>query len=58
MMTDKEMIDWLEMQYVTVRIPLRYGSRECFMASPEEQEADWPAEPSDLRDKIRKAMYI
>lgn len=51
-MTDKEMLDWLEMQYVVVRIPLRYGSRECFSASPVEIEADWPDEPSNIRQLI------
>lgn len=51
-MTDKEMLDWLEMQYVVVRVPLRYGSRECFSASPVEIEADWPAEPSNIRQLI------
>lgn len=51
-MTDKEMLDWLEMQYVVVRIPQRYGSKECFSASPVEVEADWPAEPSNIRQLI------
>lgn len=51
-MTDKEMLDWLEMQYVVVRIPLRYGSKECFSASPVEIEADWPAEPSNILQLI------
>lgn len=51
-MTDKEMLDWLEMQYVVVRIPQRYGSRECFSASPIEVEADWPSEPSNIRQLI------
>jgi hypothetical protein len=56
--TDTEILDWLCMQYVTVRIPLRYGSLECFMASPEEQEADYPAEPSDLREKVKIASRM
>jgi hypothetical protein len=51
-MTDKEMLDWLEMQYVVVRLPQRYGSKECFSASPVEIEADWPAEPSNIRQLI------
>lgn len=51
-MTDKEMLDWLEMQYVVVRIPMRYGSKECFSTSPVEIEADWPAEPSNIRQLI------
>lgn len=51
-MTDKEMLDWLEMQYVVVRIPQRYGSKECFSTSPVEIEADWPAEPSNIRQLI------
>jgi hypothetical protein len=46
--TDTEMLDWLSHQYVVVRIPLRYGSRECFAGSPDLEEETW-----DLRSKIR-----
>lgn len=54
--TDKQMLDWLEMQYVTVRIPLRYGSKECFMASAVDDDGEML--PSDLREKIAKAMKL
>ena len=40
-------LDWLERQHVIVRTPLRYGSREDFMASPDEDGG-----PSDLRAKV------
>lgn len=47
---DKTRMDWLERMFVTVRTPLRYGSRECFMASPDDlEDAD---QPSDLRQRI------
>ena len=45
---DAEMLDWLSRQYVAVRIPLRYGSRECFIGSPDLEEETW-----DLRAAIR-----
>ena len=31
---DSERIEWLEKNYVSVRKPLRYGSKELFTASP------------------------
>jgi hypothetical protein len=37
---DAERMDWLGSQFVTVRIPLRYGSRECFMGSPEDDDGE------------------
>ena len=48
---DTEMLDWLSRQYVAVRIPLRYGSRECFIGSPDLEEETW-----DLRAAIRAAI--
>lgn len=48
---DAERLDWLSMQYVVVRTPLRYGSLECFEGSPEDTDG-WEQEPWDLRGKI------
>lgn len=50
LVADKARMDWLEMQAVIVRIPLRYGSRECLSACPDDlEDAD---QPSDIRQKI------
>jgi hypothetical protein len=48
---DTAALDWLEKMAVTVRIPLRYGSRELFWASPDEDGA-----PSDIRTQIKAAQ--
>lgn len=48
---DAGRMDWLEQQYVTVRTPLRYGSRARFHTLPDEE-----GEPSDIRTKIDAAM--
>ena len=52
---DAELLDWLGNQYVTVRIPLPYGSRECFIGSPDDNDGDAPS-PWDIRAAIRTAI--
>jgi hypothetical protein len=51
---DAERIDWLCEQYVVVRIPLRYGSKECFQGSPE--DGDGETFPWDIRASIDAAI--
>lgn len=51
---DAARLDWLCRQFVTVRIPLRYGSRECFMGSPDDGDGD--SLPWDIRAAIDAAM--
>jgi hypothetical protein len=51
---DAERIDWLCEQYVVVRIPLRYGSKECFQGSPE--DGDGETFPWDIRTAIDAAI--
>jgi hypothetical protein len=51
---DSAMLDWLSQQFVTVRIPLPYGSRPCFLGSPDDNDG-WSS-PWDIRSKIRAAM--
>lgn len=50
---DAARLDWLGEQFVTVRIPLRYGSRECFMGSPDDNDGE-PV-PWNIRAKIDAA---
>ena len=50
---DTERLDWLCKQYVTVRIPMRYGSRMCFLGSPE--DGDGETFPWDIRAAIDTA---
>ena len=50
---DAEYLDWLELQYVEVRIPLRYGSKECFCSSPDDDDGELL--PWDIRAAIDKA---
>lgn len=50
---DSARLDWLCQQFVTVRIPLRYGSRECFMGSPDDNDGE--SVPWDIRSKIDAA---
>ena len=38
---DAERLDWLGNQFVTVRVPLRYGSKECFMGSPTDKDGEF-----------------
>lgn len=52
---DSAILDWLEMHCVNVRIPLRYGSRDLFWATPEDREGDTDG-PSDLRSQARSAI--
>jgi len=47
---DTKRLDWLCRQFVTVRIPLRYGSEACFMGSPADDDGDLV--PWDLRAAI------
>ncbi len=54
-LSDKRRLDWLERQSVSVRTPLLYGSRERFIASPEDRDAEEDM-PSDLRKRIDAAM--
>jgi hypothetical protein len=51
---DAERLDWLSQQFVTVRIPLRYGSRECFMGSPDDNDGE--SVPWDIRARIDAAI--
>ena len=51
---DAEYLDWLALQYVEVRIPLRYGSKECFCSSPDDDDGELV--PWDIRTKIGKAL--
>ena len=50
---DSARLEWLCQQFVTVRIPLRYGSRECFMGSPDDNDGE--SVPWDIRSKIDAA---
>lgn len=50
---DSARLDWLCQQFVTVRIPMRYGSRECFMGSPDDNDGE--SVPWDIRSKIDAA---
>ena len=52
---DAELLDWLGNQYVTVRIPLPYGSRECFIGAPDDNDGAAPS-PWDIRAAIRTAI--
>ena len=38
---DAARLDWLGNQFVTVRVPLRYGSKECFMGSPTDKDREF-----------------
>ena len=38
---DAARLDWLGNQFVTVRVPLRYGSKECFMGSPTDKDGEF-----------------
>ena len=51
---DTRRLDWLASMTVNVRVPLRYGSRNLFWASPDDEDGHF--EPSDLREKIDKHM--
>lgn len=52
--SDGEMLDWLERHAVNVRVPLVYGSKDLFWATPD--ECDGEQTPSDLRAQIRAEM--
>lgn len=54
MNTDKQRLDWLQSKCVNVREPLRYGSRDMFWSSPQDDEGDITL--SDIREQIDKAM--
>lgn len=51
---DKKRLDWLEMQCVSVRTLLPYGSLENFSANP--GDGDGETFPSDIRQKIDESM--
>jgi len=51
---DAARLDWLEKMTVNVRIPLRYGSRDLFWTSPDDDDSD--VGPSDIRAKIDIAI--
>jgi hypothetical protein len=51
---DSALIDWLCQQVVEVRIPLRYGSQQCFIGSPDDNDGE--SVPWDIRASIRRAM--
>ena len=51
--TDTQRIDWLCEHVVNVRLPLPYGSRDMFWASPIDDDSGHT--PSDLRAKIDAA---
>lgn len=53
---DAERLDWLCEQYVVVRIPLRYGSKECFQGSPE--DGDGETFPWNIRASIDAARSV
>jgi hypothetical protein len=54
-MEDTARMNYLESKVVNVREPLRYGSKDKFWASPEDQDGDSPI-PSDLRQQIDEWM--
>jgi hypothetical protein len=55
--TDSELLDWLEMQLVEVRTPLRYGSKADFLSAPTlADDGGEEDQPSDLRSKIRERL--
>lgn len=49
--SDTERLNWLERMVVEVRAPLRWGSRQLFIANPEEVEG-MEDDPSDIRAQI------
>lgn len=51
--TDQDRMNWLEEQSVTVRIPLVYGSTDCFQACASGRDGD---DTSDIRDLIDKEI--
>jgi hypothetical protein len=51
---DAERLDWLEGMTVNVRVPLRYGSKDLFWATPDDH-GDYN-EPSNIRAQIDAAM--
>jgi len=51
---DSALLDWLAQQVVEVRIPLRYGSQQCFIGSPDDNDGE-PV-PWDIRAATRTAM--
>lgn len=50
---DAERLDWLSRQFVTVRIPMRYGSIECITGMP--TDGDGESKPWDIRAAIDDA---
>lgn len=54
MPTDKDRLDWLERQYVEVRLPAFCGSFSAFQVGPEGDE-EFP-EPSRIRELIDKQI--
>jgi len=52
---DARRLDWLELQVVEIRTPLRYGSRRAILSAPEGDEEIGPL-PSDIRAAIDAAM--
>ncbi|WP_322068963.1 hypothetical protein [Paraburkholderia bannensis] len=53
---DRERMDWLSSQVVNVRVPLPYGSRDLFWASPTDDDAGHT--PSDIRARIDAARGL
>lgn len=50
-LSDTERLNWLERMVVEVRAPLQWGSRQLFIANPEEVEG-MDDDPSDIRAQI------
>ena len=55
MREDAERLNWLATQYVVVRTPLRYGSRESFSGSPWDVEDSSPWDIRAAIDRARKS---
>jgi len=51
---DAERLDWLSRQFVTVQIPLRFGTKACFTGFP--VDGDGESEPWDIRAEIDAAL--
>ena len=51
---DAERLDWLSRQFVTVRIPMRYGSKVCITGMPTDDDGE--SKPWDIRAAIDAAL--
>lgn len=54
MLEDAARLDWLGKHLVTVRIPMPYGSRECFIGAPDDNDGE-PDTPWNVREAIDAA---